>query len=91
MARLRMPRLMNQSTGFMLLSTLVAPPLFAAAKEPERPDREMLRMMELLKDMEMLQQIEMMRDMHEADSTGAPPRQTVVRKTPPSKNKGTPK
>lgn len=91
MARLRMPRLMNQSAGFMLCGALVAPSLFAATKEPERPDREMLRMMELLKDMEMLQQVEMMRDMHEADNAGAAPGQAGVRKTPPSKNKGTPK
>ena len=91
MARLRMPRLVNQSAGFMLLSALVAPSLFAATKEPETPDREMLRMIELLKDMEMLQQFKMMRDLHEADNAGEPPGQAGVRKTPPSKNKATPK
>ena len=91
MARPRMPRLTTRTAGFMLCSALVAPSLFAAAKEPERPDREMLRMMELLMEMEMLQQIEMMRDMHEADNAGAPPREAGARKTPPAKHKGTPK
>jgi hypothetical protein len=46
----------------MLCSALVAPSLFAATKEPRRPGRAMMRMMNLLKPMEMLQEIEMMRE-----------------------------
>lgn len=86
-----MPRLVHQTAGFMLCSALAAPSLFAAAKEPERPDREMLRMMEFLKEMEMLQQIEIMRDLHEAENAGAPARETAARKIPPARNKGAPK
>jgi hypothetical protein len=72
----------------MLCSALAAPPLFAAAKEPEKPDREMLRLMEFLKEMEMLQQMEMMRDAHEAEYASPPSRGADLRKIPPPKTKG---
>jgi hypothetical protein len=82
-----MLRLMNQTAGFMLYSALAVPSLFAAAKEPEKPDREMLRMIDFLRQMEMLQQMEMMRDMHEADHAAEPPPNVPARKTPPAKRK----
>jgi hypothetical protein len=86
MARPSIVRLGRRTAGLMLYGALVAPHSWAATKELEKPDREMLRMMELLKEMEMLQQIDMMRDMHEADHAGTAPRDTP--KTPPPKNKG---
>ena len=91
MARHRAARLVNQTAGLMLWSMLVAPSLLAAAKEPEKPDREMLRLMEFLREIEMLQQIDMMRDLHEADYAGPPPRNAVLRKTPTPKDKRTQK
>jgi hypothetical protein len=86
-----MPRLMSQAAGCLLCGALVAPCALAAVKEPEKPDREMLRMMEFLKEMEMLQQMEMMREMQEAENGYAPSRNASARKAPPAKNQGTPK
>ncbi|MDH3443436.1 MAG: hypothetical protein OEN50_05885 [Deltaproteobacteria bacterium] len=86
-----MPTFMNQAAAVMLCILLSAPALFAAAKEPPKPDREMLRMMEFLKEMELLQQMEMMREMHEVDNAGELSRDAGGWKTAPTKNKGTPK
>jgi hypothetical protein len=68
----------------------MAPGAFAAAKEPEKPDREMLRIMEFLKEMEMLREMEMMREMQETENAG-PARNARARKAPPAKNQGMPK
>jgi hypothetical protein len=86
----RMARIVTRGALFLscaFYGCLVASCVFAAAQETEKPDREMLRLMELLKDLEMLQQIDMMRDMHEPDyAGGAPSRQSEVGKHPPSKS-----
>ncbi len=86
-----MASFVNQTAGVMLFSLLLTPALFAAAKDPPKPEREMLRMMEFLQEMELLQQMEMMRDIHEVDNAGAPTREASGGKTPPAKNKGTSK
>ena len=41
---------------------------FAATKDTAPPDREMLRMMDLLREMEMIKQIDMLQDMHNFDN-----------------------
>jgi hypothetical protein len=40
----------------------------AVPKDVERPDKEMLQMMELLKNMEMIKHIDLMQDMQNVDS-----------------------
>jgi hypothetical protein len=50
-----------------LLSALVlwlGSAAFGASADSGPPDREMLRMMDLLRDMEMIKQIDMLQDMH---------------------------
>jgi hypothetical protein len=42
---------------------------FAAAKDSEPPDREMLKMMELLREMEMIKQMDMLRDMQHLENS----------------------
>jgi len=60
-----------------------AAPVVSATKEQEPPDKEMLKMMDLLREMEMLKQIEMMREMHSVESAGAQAQNSVPRKTAP--------
>ena len=91
MARHRVARFVSPTAVFVLRSALAAPFLFAAAKDTEKPGREMLRMIEFLKEMEILQQIDTMRDMHEADHAGPPPAEAGLNKIPRPKNKGTQK
>jgi hypothetical protein len=48
---------------------------FAATKQVEQPDKEMLRMMDLLKDWDVINNMEMMKDLQEvAPEAGQPPR-----------------
>jgi hypothetical protein len=61
--------------------------LFAATKDSELPDREMLRMMEFLRQMEMIKQMDMLRDMQHLEG-GATVSNTPVSQTrPPDKKK----
>jgi len=45
-------------------------PSLAATKDSDRPDREMLRMMDFLREMEMIKQMEMMQDMQRVEQIG---------------------
>ena len=62
-----------KATAFVvILVTLSAAPYgYAASKENDNPDKEMLRMMELLKDMEMIKQIDMIQDLQKVDPSAA--------------------
>lgn len=58
----------NWFTLVVLLAT--SAPSLAATKDSDRPDREMLRMIDFLKEMEMIKQIEMMQDMQQFEQIG---------------------
>ncbi len=45
---------------------------FAATKEEERPDREMLRLMELLREWDMIKNLDLMRQMENLDRMEEP-------------------
>ena len=71
-----------------LLSLFVAATSSAAAtKDSERPDKEMLQMMELLKNMEMIKQIELMQDMQKVESSAEPGAGATSRKFPAAKKR----
>lgn len=79
---------MQTSKWFVLLVALVlAAPSLAAAKDGERPDREMLRMMEFLRAMEMIKQMEMMQDMQNVESVGEPAPGKTAKIPGPAKKK----
>ena len=59
----------------------------AASKENERPDKEMLRMMDLLHEMEMVKRVEMMQDLTHVEQIGTPTPDASSRKPLPSKRK----
>jgi hypothetical protein len=64
-------------------------PCFAAEKETERPDREMLQMLGFLREMEMLQQMEMMQELKRIESVSET---TASQPSPiPPKKKESPK
>jgi hypothetical protein len=60
-------------------------PLLAASKDNERPDREMLQMMDLLRDMEVIRQMDMMQDMPDVENAGDPAKGTAQKATPRNK------
>ena len=57
----------TRSQWFFLFSLVLAPAASAASKEPEPPDREMLRMIDFLKDMELIKNLEMMKDIRQLE------------------------
>lgn len=79
---------MGTSKWFVLLGALVlVGPSFAATKDGERPDREMLRMMEFLREMEMIKQMEMMQDMQNVEPVVEPAPGTTAKIPGPEKKK----
>ena len=63
---------------------------FAASADAVPPDREMLRMMDLLRDMEMIKQIDMLQDMQRLENND-PVKDSAPQKSAPGKKKETPK
>lgn len=74
--------------AFTLLVTSVG---FAATRDSEPPDRDMLKMIEFLREMEMIKQIDMLQDLHNLEIDGDPARSTTPQKSPPGKKKETAK
>jgi len=70
------------------LVLFVSSPGVAATKD-ERPDREMLKMMELLREMEMIKQMEMLRDLHVVESGGDHAKNSMPQKSTPPRKKET--
>jgi hypothetical protein len=63
---------MKVAARLAFMSVLLSSGAIAAvAKDTERPDKEMLQMMELLKNMEMIKNIDLMQDMQNVDSSAA--------------------
>ena len=82
---------MKYANGLTLALVLAAaPPAAAATKDPEIPDKDRLRMRELLKEMEMIKQIEMMQDLHHVNPVGDQVKTAKPAKSLPAK-KETPK
>lgn len=73
-----------------LFSALVSTASIAAVPN-DRPDKEMLQMMELLRNMEMIKQIDLMQDMQKVDAAGEPIAGATAQKSPAVKKKETPK
>jgi hypothetical protein len=59
----------------------------AATTDAQRPDKEMLQMMDLLREMEMIRQMDMMQDMGDIEDTGDQRKGSDAQKTPPPKRK----
>ena len=73
---------MRLAAWIALLSVLVSTASIAAVhKDNDRPDKEMLQMMDLLKNMEMIKQIDLMQDMQKVESVGEPAASTNPQKS----------
>jgi hypothetical protein len=59
----------------------------AATKEDERPDKEMLGLMEFLRDIEMIKNLELMRQMDSLERMEQPSTKQSTDKQPPAKTK----
>ena len=70
----------------VLLVLTVSTVGFAANKESQPPDKEMLRMMDFLREMEMIKQAEMMQDLSQVEPVGQSS-DTRPQKSLPSKRK----
>jgi hypothetical protein len=75
----------------LIILLIVAPAAYGATKEPELPDKEMLKMMDLLREMEMIKQLEMMQDMDRAGLLGDQAKNSLPQKPPSAKTKESPK
>ena len=71
---------MKLLVGMILLLTATVSAGRAATKDPQLPDREMLKMMEFLRHMEMIKQMEMLQDMQHLENGGAQPKTAAPEK-----------
>lgn len=81
---------MRNSWWLLFFIIFVMQPLgsWAATKQAEQPDKEMLRMMDFLKDWDVINNMEMMKDMQQvAPETGQAPQPSSVREPTPLKKK----
>jgi hypothetical protein len=83
---------MRKLTPLALLVLLaVAHPSQPATKEAERPDKEMLRMIDFLREMEMIKQAEMIQELSQIEQAEDQTSDTRARKPLPAKKKETAK
>ena len=76
--------------GALILSlALLVSSAGGAATKDEPPDREMLKMMELLREMEVVKQMEMLREMHVVENAGDQGKNPTPQKSTPGKKKET--
>ena len=79
---------MRQVIGLTLLLVLsVSTAGFAASKDSQPPDKEMLRMMDFLREMEMIKQADMMHDLSQMERVGDQNSDAHLQKPLPSKRK----
>jgi hypothetical protein len=71
------------------LALFIASTAFAATKDTAPPDREMLKMMDLLREMEMIKQIDMLQDMHNFETGVDQGKNSSPQKTKPGEKKET--
>jgi hypothetical protein len=78
---------MKPLLGVFLLLAASSSAAFAATKDSDPPDREMLKMMEFLRQMEMIKQMEMLRDMQHLEGDGAETKAPIPQTRAPGKKK----
>jgi hypothetical protein len=71
----------------LLAGTFTAFSLMAATKDSDKPDKEMLRMMELLKDMDMIRQIDLMQDIQKVEPSAGAAEGTATEKSVPARKR----
>ena len=73
---------MKPAAWIALFGVLVSTASIAAVpKDNDRPDKEMLQMMELLKNMEMIKQFDLIQDMQKVESAGEAAPGTTTQKS----------
>jgi len=81
-------KFIREAAGPTLLLVLAVSTVgFAASKDNQPPDKEMLRMMDFLREMEMIKQVEMMQDLSQVEKVGEQNSDTRLQKPLPSKRK----
>ena len=83
---------MRPAAWIALFSVFVSTVSIAAVpKDYDRPDKEMLQMMELLRNLEMIKQIDLMQNMQKVDSVGEPAAGSTLQKSSTVKKGEAPK
>jgi len=79
---------MRHAAGLTMVLVFTVPMVsFAASKDSQPPDKEMLRMMDFLREMEMIKQVEMMQDLSQVEKVGEQNSDAGLQKPLPSKRK----
>jgi hypothetical protein len=79
---------MRKPPWLLLLLWVMKPPaLFAATKQVEQPDKEMLRMMDFLKDWDVINNMEMLKDMQQIGPEAGQPQRAGAREPAPPRKK----
>lgn len=73
---------MRRATWLVFFVLLCHASSLAATKEEERPDKEMLGLMDLLRDMDMVKDMELMRQMDTLERIDPPTTQTQQKNQP---------
>ncbi|MGH7874458.1 MAG: hypothetical protein ACREQO_19870 [Candidatus Binatia bacterium] len=80
--------MLKRVAATLLFLVIAATMAMTATKDSEKPDPEMLKMMEFLREMEVIKQIDLLQDMHRVEAASDQTR-AAPRKTEPVKQKET--
>ena len=78
--------MLKSAAAALLFFVVAVSHSLAATKDGEKPDPEMLKMMEFLREMEVIKQIDLLQDMHRVEAVADQTR-TTPRKVEPAKPK----
>jgi hypothetical protein len=78
---------MIRPSWLLLLLFMGVPNAHSATRDNERPDRELLNMLDFLRDMEMVKQMDILRELHQVEVVGDFRSENTAQKSPPAKKK----
>ena len=80
--------MLKRAAATLFFLVIAATMALTATKDDQKPDPEMLRMMEFLREMEVIKQVDLLQDMHRVEAASDQTR-AAPRKSEPVKQKET--